>query len=1112
MQPGRCEIAFRSRRLRIGLALLLIAVSGTGFAQGFPAFTGDKVIAPEGNAAAYPAAAAAIAVTERTPGETYWVVVVPTTGAGSFATRDYTDELYRRWLRDPIARRHLDPDRHVLIVVARGNRQISIHAGGYLQNTLGLSGSVIDEQVVGPVFVPHARTGNYDRGLAALVPALHDWILRAAAAREARLQQATAQAQARRALALAGLSKLQTQSSGVEARLMQAARDGLAVRNLQAQATDLAQRGRQVAALATSEPAAALQTLSQAEALRQDLAAALNGLAARRDLLRQQRTTMRSSLARTQAEISGPGGRGITTADLMEQLVAAELELNRAEDTLRLDYDVTEATLRQAGERLQWVGAAFRRRLAARATAAEQRVVYTRTLPGLFLLLLLVAAALVVISRAREHARLARAVRERLNALLAGLADLLDRLEGLTERHRLILGTDPDFIAPITGKTRAEYDAVENTLRAAWNQWTSLAAARDEIQRLVRTESALRTQRLQQAEARLRDLSHTQEVEEHLAAAASVLDQLNAAHETVRDQLVLLRKDRMELDDVLERVTRAGLPTPLYWEQLHRLDELVRRAEETSIPDPRTAAEMVATAHSELHELGRWIERVLSGERRRQSLIEHRKALSRNIAARRAEGWLLQEPNATPDAMLALAGEELEQALEQLRAGDDGAAEARLHEITALLERTDALVQSITEARLYCEVELSRRREEIARLQAHLERARLADWALRDEFAPSCWEKVANQTEPAARRIRSFAPEVDRAAELCSFSTQHFLCARAVVEALARAQGDTEQALAAVEARRDTLRAVRTEVQEQWPATETACRSLEKFLEAHRHQARRTARDQYGLALKSLTGGRQAQGGDPPDWVRAHTDMLAAQARAAQGLAAAQSDLAAWKEAQRRVEVAERQAAETAASLDRAAEDRPVCGQRLEEARALLGRACAGLEQAGGNWEELGGLAQRAAEEAAAALEMAQADVDLARRVQAELAAAEDRLRACDRYFGHGVRAQMGSAQARLADARHGLSSRQYEEALRLVALAVSAALSAEEAARAQATRIEEDLERQRRENNEQTRSSPGTSWGDSNAGGYSSSSCLHTSETSSSSSSFDTGTSQSSW
>ena len=170
-------------KLHFGLLILAFVnpVAAADPPTPFPEFTGGRLYVA-GVPDVYGAVTTTIAETERTSPQTYYVVVVRTSGSGTQATRNYTDALYQEWVTQAAERKlTFDPERSVLIVLALDNRQLSIHAGSRLLSEYGLTGQKIDSEIVAPSFIPFAKTGNYADGLTALIPKVEAWVAAQAA-------------------------------------------------------------------------------------------------------------------------------------------------------------------------------------------------------------------------------------------------------------------------------------------------------------------------------------------------------------------------------------------------------------------------------------------------------------------------------------------------------------------------------------------------------------------------------------------------------------------------------------------------------------------------------------------------------------------------------------------------------------------------------------------------------------------------------------------------------------------------------------------------------------------------------------------------------------------
>ncbi len=162
-------------------AVCLVVAADARMACGqseMPEFTGERLTFSDVDSAAWQSLSAIIADLEKTGTQTYYVVVVQSSGDGPTATRDYNNRLYEHWMQQA-ARNSLplDTQRSVLLVLAIQNRQLSVHAGQTLLQSYGMNAQTIDQQLVQPHFIPYAKAGNYPDGVSILLTQINDRIL-----------------------------------------------------------------------------------------------------------------------------------------------------------------------------------------------------------------------------------------------------------------------------------------------------------------------------------------------------------------------------------------------------------------------------------------------------------------------------------------------------------------------------------------------------------------------------------------------------------------------------------------------------------------------------------------------------------------------------------------------------------------------------------------------------------------------------------------------------------------------------------------------------------------------------------------------------------------------
>lgn len=219
------------------VVLLAPAVRAQDNRSSIPAFTGERLYVGPGvpDAESFKPLADQLTALGNASPQSYYVVIVASTGTGQGATRSFTDRLYETWSRTAREKNlPFDPARSVIIVVATGSRQISVHPGSELQSELGLEGETIDRELVRRVFIPKARAGDYPGAISSLLQATEDWIGR----RDPNSRQRRQQAEER----LASLRQDAKESlDGANARLEEARKEleekrasGLTVADLQA--------------------------------------------------------------------------------------------------------------------------------------------------------------------------------------------------------------------------------------------------------------------------------------------------------------------------------------------------------------------------------------------------------------------------------------------------------------------------------------------------------------------------------------------------------------------------------------------------------------------------------------------------------------------------------------------------------------------------------------------------------------------------------------------------------------------------------------------------------------------------------------------------------------
>ena len=138
-----------------------------------PAFTGERVVVAD-VPDRYGVLVDQIKQLEKTSPQSYYVVVVKSTGTGPEATRLYADELFENWQRQRANRgQSFDPKRSVIIVVALENQQVAVKTGTYIREELGLHAERVERDLLKAKggFLDLAKENRYTDAIANLLTA-----------------------------------------------------------------------------------------------------------------------------------------------------------------------------------------------------------------------------------------------------------------------------------------------------------------------------------------------------------------------------------------------------------------------------------------------------------------------------------------------------------------------------------------------------------------------------------------------------------------------------------------------------------------------------------------------------------------------------------------------------------------------------------------------------------------------------------------------------------------------------------------------------------------------------------------------------------------------------
>jgi hypothetical protein len=188
----------RRIRKRPTAVLLGVVVVALAVVRGGTAARGDGPAVPSASSTrvftsgvpgGFEALKAAIAQAKETSGRDYRVVIVDAAGEAGDA-RGLLDRITTRWREEAGGSGGFDASADVTIVVDAGDRQIAMLVPWGVEVGSGLDAETLQRELIEKVFVPRAKDGLYDEGLAELVTATERWVRERADEKQARAEAA----------------------------------------------------------------------------------------------------------------------------------------------------------------------------------------------------------------------------------------------------------------------------------------------------------------------------------------------------------------------------------------------------------------------------------------------------------------------------------------------------------------------------------------------------------------------------------------------------------------------------------------------------------------------------------------------------------------------------------------------------------------------------------------------------------------------------------------------------------------------------------------------------------------------------------------------------------
>jgi hypothetical protein len=468
-------------------------------------------------------------------------------------------------------------------------------------------------------------------------------------------------------------------------------------------------------------------------------------------------------------------------------------------------YDEGLADLVGATER--WVKDKADRK---RAKAEAAHLFRTRTLPlGLAALAGLGAVTAFLVQRSRHERRLAEA-RRKLAAFKSEVVALSDLLDSQQERHRMLPHSDPDFKTPMEGLTRSAYDNVQSALRRYRERWLGLMDVWEKAEERIGKETFLGTAEAEAAIKLLDSAEARPPLADVTGECSAPLDTLEQAHEKARELAAVLDADVATTAQRLDALAKRGRSNAAFRAPMAEVGRGVELATQGLEADPVAARGRLEELSAIQERTVARIEELETVDDRRIKAVAQADELAQKVRAKRADGWLLAEPGANPDELLATSQHDATLAAQLLDADEIAGARSHVERAEKANAEALALLESIVAAKAKVDDLLPAC---VARLEALGGRRGSAVRAVEQVagmYADSSWADVGDnvgKADEGLARVRTLLAETQVAAD---HSRQHYFRAVALVEEAVRQEDWIEGLYAAISDRRaelDELRA-----------------------------------------------------------------------------------------------------------------------------------------------------------------------------------------------------------------------------------------------------------------------------------------------------------------
>ena len=622
-------------------------------------------------------------------------------------------------------------------------------------------------------------------------------------------------------------------------------------------------------------------------------------------------------------------GSGLDPRTIEEELIGKafrpQAQDGRIDAGLVALVDATEA----------WVKERRDREVARREA---ERVFRTRTLPlaAASLAGLGVLGALSV--QWSRHTRRTSEAKKKLAEFKSEVVALSDLLDTEQERHRMLPHADPDFLTPMEGRTRDTYDGVQSSLHRYRERWLELMDVWEKADETIRAERALGSARAVEAIRMLEAAGAKPTLEDVARECRAPLDDLEQAHETARSMAGDVDSRIKAAGTRLEGIQQRGRSAASFRGPLAEAGHGLELARAELERDPVAARARMEEVRGGLDATSARIDLFEAGDDRRLKATAQTDDLEQRVRAKRAEGWLLNEPGADPSVHVGKARKDLDVALQLLDAGEIEASTKHVEEAEREVAEGMALLESVVAAKARVAEILPGAITRLESLTARREATVRTLDQLAEAYAAGSWSDVAENPVKADEGLSRARAMIAEARDAARPERQHYFRAMALAEEAVRQEDWVERCQAAVDERRGELDALRASLPQRCTGVGQRVGTLVRRLDGQRTDRVR-ANEQCQLADRLIEVARRGLAVQRPDLPKAGQVIDAAEAAAVSAERLADDDERLARQAFDGIEAADRDLRKAAGWYAEGVKpDVRAATSALENAKGLLSR------------------------------------------------------------------------------------------------------------------------------------------------------------------------------